>query len=279
MRTELLEPMSVPPRAVADLLGPDQRLLLAMPALSEDLSIAKLVSVRTGIERDLLSSTVLAMDPSGSLLAIIDGEELTARRTAAASLLAAQLMLRRSPRTLAVLGAGRQARALATAYCRAFPVKEVRIWARRREAAVQLARTLPMRTIICRDADKAVTGADLITSATPSTSPLIQDAFVRPHAHIDLVGGFRPTMREADDALIARALIVADGPAALMEAGDLAGPLAEGLIDKAHIAFLVDVLRSGRVGSDDQPTLFKSVGHAGEDLIAVRLLLERIASA
>jgi ornithine cyclodeaminase/alanine dehydrogenase-like protein (mu-crystallin family) len=100
-----------------------------------------------------------------------------------------------------------------------------------------------------------------------------------PHAHIDLVGGFRPNMREADDALIADAMLVADTPAALREAGDLAQPIADGVVRADRVHLLADLLRAGDRPRTEGRTLFKSVGHAGEDLVAVELLLERLGLA
>jgi ornithine cyclodeaminase len=225
---------------------------------------------------------LVVLNNAGDLIAIIDGETLTAQRTAAASLVAARLLIRRAPSTLAVLGAGRQAGALAEAYCRAFAISEVRIWARREEAAFALrSRLAPYCDTVrtCSTADQAIAGASIVTSATPSLLPLVRGAVVAPGTHVDLVGGFRPDMREADDELISRAFIVADGMTALQEAGDLAQPLAAGLLRAGDVHLLSDLLSGSKQSPQgDCPTIFKSVGHAGEDLIAVRLLLERLSA-
>jgi ornithine cyclodeaminase len=131
--------------------------------------------------------------------------------------------------------------------------------------------------VSCSTVDEAVESASIVTSATPSTVPLVRGAIVGDQTHIDLVGSFRPDMREADDQLVSRAFVVADCEAALAESGDLAQPLGAGVIKRGDVHLFSDLLRGGvLVPLSKRPTLFKSVGHAGLDLVAVRHLLEKL---
>jgi ornithine cyclodeaminase len=253
-----------------------------MPAIRPGgLATVKLVNVKHG-EREQLQSHLLAFDSDGRLLAVIDAHALTARRTAAASVLAAQALGAADARRLAVLGAGRQARAQIEAFASAFPLNTVTIWARRPEAAESLARYAQAFVPEVRAAETpsgAVRGTELVTSATPSRAPLIRSADIQSGAHIDLVGGFRRDMREAEDALFARATVIADSPAALEEAGDLSQPIARGLIDATDVHMLADLLAGSPIPERGDVTIFKSVGHAAEDLVAAELLLGRLGLA
>jgi ornithine cyclodeaminase len=181
---------------------------------------------------------------------------------------------------LGVLGAGRQSRALALAYCKAYSLERVQVWARQIRAAQALADELaPLCgvAVSCSTVDEAVEGASIVTSATPSTAPLVRSAAVSDQSHVDLVGSFRPDMREADDQLVNRAFVVADCEAALAESGDLAQPLGAGVIKRGDVHLFSDLLGGGvKLPPSKRPTLFKSVGHAGLDLIAVRHLLAKL---
>jgi ornithine cyclodeaminase len=276
-----LDPLEWPQRLAAECNdgAGRSRTLLAMPALRRrGLATVKIVTVLRG---DLagLSSHLLAFDPAGDLLAVVEAHQLTALRTAAASVLAAQVLGAGSARRLAVLGAGRQARAQVAAYASAMPLEAIAIWARRGEAAREFAAACagkaPSITVAGSPAD-AARGAQIITCATASEAPLLSGADVAPGTHVDLVGGFSPTMREADDALIARATIVADSHAALREAGDLVQPIASGVIQPDQILMLSNILVSQLPARTGDFTLFKSVGHAAEDLVTTELLLERL---
>lgn len=210
---------------------------------------------------------------TGAPLALLDGGELTDRRTAAASLLAAGYLARPDSRRLLLLGSGKVARALAEAYRARFPIEDIAVWSRIPAHAERLAARLateghPARAVATPDP----AGADIITCATLSTAPLVRGADVRPDTHVDLVGAFRPNMREGDDALLARATLVVDTRAgALAEAGDVLLAIAEGAIAENHIAAdLAALCRGAHPGrqSAEEVTVFKSVGWAGEDLAA-----------
>lgn len=281
IRAAFVDPLSAPPRLVAEIddSAGRSRTLLAMPALRQDgLATVKLVSVQRG-EGVKLASHLVAMNRDGRLLAVIEAHSLTALRTAAASVLAAQALGAGQAQRLAVLGAGRQARAQVEAFADAMPLAAITVWARRHEAGARLADFAGQFGVAVRLAASpgdAVRGADLVTCATGSTMPLVLAADVTPGAHIDLVGGFRPNMREADDALIARATMVTDTEAAFLEAGDLAGPIASGSITRGDIQLLGDVLAGEPLLKRGDVTVFKSVGHAAEDLVVAELLLDRL---
>jgi ornithine cyclodeaminase len=270
-----VDPPVAPPRAVAECSdGSGTRAVLAMPALRRG-GIATVKVVNSA--HDGLNSHLLAFDRSGALLAVVEAHRLTALRTAAASVLAAQTLGAGGARRLAVLGAGRQARAQIEAYAAALPIEKVTIWARRIDAARELAVVAAERVSVVEIAEspaQAAANADIVTCATPSRAPLLSGDMIAARVHVDLVGGFRPDMREADDALMARAVIVADTPAALSEAGDLVQPISSGIITRDDVLLLADVL-AGEVPVGEV-TLFKSVGHAAEDLVVMELLLARL---
>jgi ornithine cyclodeaminase len=275
-----LDPPTAPQRLA--LQGSDgdgrARALLTMPALREGgLATVKVVTVLQGSVSGL-SSHLLAFDPQGELLAVIEAHQLTALRTAAASILAARTLGAGGATRLAVLGAGRQARSHIAAWADALPIDSIIVWARRPEAAEDLVRYASKlcRARLASDPAEAVRKAQVVTCATASQTPLVLGEDVGRGTHVDLVGGFRPDMREADDALIARALVVADTPAALLEAGDLTQPIESKVLDASRVRLLSDVLRGTVRVERSDVTVFKSVGHAAEDLVVAELLLRRL---
>lgn len=189
-------------------------------------------------------------------------------------------LARPSPDVLLIVGSGEIAHALADAYLELMKPRLIRIWSRRDEQARRFAAELAARGVATEpvtDLRKAVPTADIITTATLSEAPLIFGADVREGSHVDLVGGFRPEMRESNDDLIARARVIVDVETTLKEAGDIASPLAAGRVAAASIATLADVLerrRPGRITSADV-TVFKSAGHALEDMAAAELVFAR----
>ena len=265
--------------------APDATLLL-MPAwrAGEYIGI-KLVTIFPGNpERGLpaVAAGYLLMDgQSGAVLAMIDGGELTAKRTAATSALAARFLARPDARTLLVLGTGRIARELARCHVAARPgLERVLIWGRSGEhaatAAAELARE-GLAAAPARDLEAAIGAADIVASATLTTEPLIRGDWVRAGTHVDLVGGYTPAMREADDALIRKARVYADTRAgALREAGDLVAPVAHGVLDAGSVVDLHGLCRHEDPGrrSAAEVTVFKSVGAALEDLAAAILVYE-----
>jgi ornithine cyclodeaminase len=286
LRGAFREGCSVPLRHVHEVTGAGDRLLL-MPAwrAGKDLGV-KLVTVFPR-NRERGAATVSALyvlldGASGHPRALIDGEALTLRRTAAASALASTYLSRRDSATLLVIGTGALAPHMARAHCALRPIRKLLLWGRspvRAQAlALQLgAEGLPAQALT--ELSSGLAQADIVSCATTATEPVVRGRLLRSGTHVDLVGGFTPQMREADDDLVARAEIFVDTYAgALSEAGDLVQPLASGVLARervrAELAQLVAGAHPGR-RSADEITLFKSVGTALEDLCAARLVLER----
>lgn len=265
--------------------------LLLMPAWHDRASAArvepgylglKVVSVYPGNAargKPSVSGTYLLMDGgSGEPLAVIDGQALTLWRTAAASALAASYLARADAARLVMVGAGALAPYLIAAHASVRPIAEVLVWNRDMARAERLAAELSGRAYSVRpaaDLQSAVRAADVVSCATLSTEPLVQGAWLQRGAHLDLVGGFTPEMREADDEAVRRARLYVDTRAgALQEAGDLILPFQAGVKRESDVVGdLFDLCRGAVAGrqSDDEIILFKSVGTALEDLAAATL--------
>jgi ornithine cyclodeaminase len=261
--------------------------LLLMPAWQPGRSLGvKVATVFPGNRAHGLSAvqaSYLLLDAgTGRPLALLDGAALTRRRTAAASALAATYLARSDSTTLVMVGTGSLAPHLIAAHAAVRPIREVRVWGRSRDKAAALAAALDrpdFRVTAAGDLEAALRDADLVSCATLASEPLVRGAWLRPGTHLDLVGGFTPGMREADDDAVRRARVFMDTPAALGEAGDLVQPLARGLLRAEDVADLSDLVRGRRPGRqrEDEITLFKSVGTALEDLAAARLAFERLS--
>jgi ornithine cyclodeaminase len=229
---------------------------------------------------------VLGTTDTGSFDAIMDGTQLTLRRTAATSALASRLLSREDSRRLLLVGAGSMAGPLALAHSAVRPIEEVRIWNRSSSRAAQLCERLQqdhgLSASVANDLESAAAWADIISCATTSADPLVLGRHLRPGQHIDLVGAYTPAMRETDDDAIRKARVfVDDRAAALSEAGDLIQPLRAGAITEKHIlAEMRQLVRGEACGRQARPeiTLFKSVGLALEDLAAAELVLSAMAA-
>lgn len=282
-----VEGCEVPPRHVHQIAGADgvQGTVLVMPAWRAESYLGiKTVTVHPGnAQRGLpaLHSTYLLHDArTGVPVALIDGNEITSRRTAAASALAASRLARPDARRLLVLGAGRVARLLPEAYRCVRPIDQVRVWNRSTAGAaeaVALLRAQGFAAEAVTDLAAAVGEADIVSSATLSTEPLIHGAWLRPGSHLDLIGSFTPQMRETDDDCYAGAQLFVDTAEALAKSGDLLGPMARGVFAAGDVqGTLAELCRGSRAGrrSADERTVFKSVGTALEDLAAAMLVVE-----
>lgn len=272
-----VHPLSLP--------GGEEGSLLVMPAWkSGDAIGVKVVTYfptnAAGATPTINAGYLLFEGRSGRLVASLDGDELTVRRTAAVSALAARHLARPDAGRLLVVGTGQLAPAAAHAHAHGRPVTSVEVWGRDASRAGDVAdglagAGLPARAV--EDLDAAVSQAELITCVTGATDPLIGGRLLRPGTHLDLIGGFRPDMREADDTAVRRAAVFVDTRPGAAPAGDLARPLADGVIDETAVlgdlADLVSGRHPGR-GSRDQITLFKSAGFALADLAAARLVRE-----
>ena len=263
---------------------PDATLLL-MPAWIEGEFIGvKLANVfpgnrEVGLE-SVSASYLLSSAKTGEILALMDGGELTARRTAAASVLAAEYLAPKQARHHLMLGTGRLSINVIEAYARAFSIKKFSLWGRHYERAQQVASKLKVLGIDVHiigvdDIDTAIGEADIISCATLAEQPLIKGEVLNPGTHVDLIGSFTPTMREADDDVIRRASVFVDTrQGASKESGDIIIPIQNGILSETDIqADLYDLCCGSHVGRkcDDEITVFKSVGAACEDLAAAIL--------
>jgi ornithine cyclodeaminase len=215
---------------------------------------------------------------TGEPLALIEGRTLTAWRTACASALAARYLAREDASHLMIVGAGALAPHLVRAHAAVRPIKRVTIWNRTNANAVKLGFQLAGEGFVADVTDDLaeVASADIVSCATLAAEPLVRGEWLRPGTHLDLVGGFTPKMREADDEAMRRARVYVDTRGgAMKEAGDIVDPLARGVIADSDIkGDLFGLCRGeekGR-GSVDEITLFKSVGTAIEDLAAAMLV-------
>ena len=264
--------------------------LLLMPAWKSGEQIGiKLVTVfpdngRAGLP-SILGQYLLLDGTTGQPQAMIDGVQLTLRRTACASALAADYLARPDAARLVMVGAGALAPHLIRAHAAVRPLRSVTIWNHNGAKADALAAELKIDGIeIAASADlqAAVGVADIVSCATLSPDPLVRGAWLPAGCHLDLVGAFRPDMRECDDEAVTRARIYVDNrEGALVEGGDIAIPLANGTITENDVrGDLFDLTRGlvqGRTqGQDGDITLFKSVGTALEDLAAAQLVMRNL---
>lgn len=289
LRAMFISGCEAPPRHHHDVAVPGEPhgTLLLMPAwLPGRYMGLKQVSVFPGNSArglpSIFGSYLLSSAVTGELLAIIDGGELTARRTAAASALAASYLARADASVMLMTGTGRLSANLIEAHMAVRPLKTVFIWGRdlaKAEPIVRRAEALGLEAVATSDLAGAARQADIISCATLSTAPLIRGEWLKPGAHLDLVGAFKPDMRETDDACVTRASLFVDTRAgALSEGGDILQPIASGLITADSIAAdLAELARghhAGRTG-DDEITLFKSVGASLEDLAGAIFAFEK----
>lgn len=224
---------------------------------------------------------LLLSTETGEPLAIIDAPALTVWRTAAASALAARHLARPDANRMLMVGAGALGPYLVRAHASVRPIREVMLWNRTREKAEALQRKLGgtgLGVSVVEDLEAAARSADLISTATISTTPLIHGVWLKPGCHLDCVGAFRPDMRETDDEVVRRARIWVDTMAGgLSEAGDIVMPLQAGIIRESDIqGDLFGLARGTAPGrkSAEEITMFKSVGASIEDLAAAIAVYE-----
>ena len=268
--------------------GQNDGTLLLMPAWQVNQSIGvKVVTVfPDNGAKDLpaVQGLYLLMDgKTGMPQAVLDGTALTKRRTAAASALAASYLARPDSERLLMVGTGALAPELIEAHATVLPIKHVLVWGRSIDKAKKVASRFhrpKFRIEATDDLEGAVRGAQVISCATLAKEPLIRGAWLQPGVHLDLVGGFTPDMREADDDCIRRSRVFVDTrEGACAEAGDIVQPMKAGILTENDIAGdLYDLTRGERAGRRfyDQITLFKSVGTALEDLCAAQLAVEMV---
>jgi ornithine cyclodeaminase/alanine dehydrogenase-like protein (mu-crystallin family) len=215
-------------------------------------------------------------DADGTLEAVVDFHLVTKWKTAGDSLLAARRLARPDSERILILGAGTVAASLIEAYSTLFPRARIALWNRSPARAEALAARYP-GTEVAGDLETAVRAADIVSAATMSTEPLIRGAWLRPGQHLDLIGAYRPDMREADDAALTRARIFVDSrETVLAHIGELKTPLEAGVIAEADVLADYYDLPSGRFRRESagEITLFKNGGGAHLDLMTARHILE-----
>ncbi len=264
---------------------------LFMPAyLEETDSLAvKVVSVfpsNPDVGLPTIHALVLVVDAAtGQSIAAMDGTYLTALRTGAASGAATDFLARRAARHVAVFGAGTQGRTQLQAVCEVREISRVWVYDPVRARVEQYVREMrgrggkvPADIVVADSPAEAVADADIVCTATTSTTPVFGDAHLKSGVHINGIGAYTPQMQEVDEATVARAKIVVDSRAAcLAEAGDLIIPLRKGLISAQSIhAELGEIVLGRKAGREDERevTFFKSVGNAVQDAAVARLALQ-----
>jgi ornithine cyclodeaminase/alanine dehydrogenase-like protein (mu-crystallin family) len=250
--------------------------LLLMPAWSKEWTGLKLVTIKPDNAAKGLPTVQAAYtlidNATGTPVVSMDGTELTRRRTAAASALAADYLARKDAEVLAVIGAGALAKHFVLAHAGIRPIKKVLVFNRTADKADTLVKDLQALGLEARvsDVEKAVKLADIVSCVTSSSVPLVEGAWLKPGTHLDLAGAFKPTMREIDGNAVSMARVYVDTrDGAEAEAGDLLQARAEGKFDFANVQGDLSELCRGKVkgrNSPDEITLFKSCGTALEDL-------------
>lgn len=218
----------------------------------------------------------LYSDSDGTLEAVVDFHLVTKWKTAGDSLLAARKLARKNSRKILIVGAGTVAQSLREAYGAVFPDAVFTVWNRTRAGAEALAAVFPGMAVV-DDLETAVSGADIVTSATMTTEPILKGEWLQPGQHVDLIGAYRPDMREADDEAMRRARIFVDSRATTIgHIGELKTPLESGVIGEADVQADYYDITSGAFArrSDDEITLFKNGGGAHLDLMTSAYILE-----
>lgn len=287
-RQQALGTVDMPQRPVIRI--PDEHgVVLFMPALIGGMGALgmKVVSVYPDNPQKHDKPTVMGMillnDPAtGEVVAIMDGGLITAMRTGAVSGVATKHMARPDARVAAIFGGGVQARTQLMAVAEARELERAVVYdvipEQSAKFAVEMTEELGLPVEPAEEPRVAVEGSDIIVAATSAPQPIFEGSWVKPGTHVNGIGSHAPTMRELDTELVQRSRVVVDlRSAALAEAGDLMIPIDEGAVDADHIAGeLGDVVAGSVPGrtSDDEVTLFKSVGLAIQDVSVATKVFE-----
>ncbi|WOD44611.1 ornithine cyclodeaminase family protein [Hwangdonia lutea] len=254
--------------------------LLLMPAWnpSKDAGV-KIVTVSPENGKFKLPSiqgTYIYFDAvKGSIKAILEAKSLTVKRTAAASALASYFLSRKDSSSMLMIGTGALSINLIKAHAAVRPIKQVFVWGRNIEKAQAIASALKHENFsvkAIKSIEEKIAEVDIISSATLSKTPLVFGKYLNPGQHIDLVGAYKKDMREADDKTISKSSVFIDTfQGGLKESGDIVIPINKGILNKEAIkADLFQLCSNNKIGrtSENEITVFKSVGHALEDLAA-----------
>jgi len=226
----------------------------------------------------LFSSYLLCDGETGQHIALIDGNEITSRRTAGIAALGADFLARKDARKLLICGSGRIATLLAGAFRAVRPIEKVAVWNINPAGAARLVFDLRAQGIdaeVAPDLEHAVKDADIVSCATLAAKPIIKGAWLNPGVHLDLIGSFTPFMREADDEAFLKGHVWLDTYDALKESGELLDPIRDGIIRAENIrGSLAELCRGERKGrtDDGEITVFKAVGTALSDIAAAGLV-------
>ncbi len=261
------------------------RTLLLMPAWrpAGDIGVKIVTVFPDNADRGLPSvnaAYVLLSGQTGQARAWIDGRALTLIRTAAVSALAADLLAPAAPEVLLMVGTGALSRYFVEGHLAVRKYRSVLIWGRDPQKAAAAARDLGARgwpVTAANDLATAVRSADVISCATLAEHSLIKGRWLKSRCHLDLVGSFTPSMREADDDCMRGAFIVVDTLTALTQSGDLSEPLARGVMAKEDISLLSDLIAAEPAAPRPHRTVFKSVGVAHADLAVAEYLVSALA--
>lgn len=261
--------------------GADSTLLL-MPAWSPSKELGvKIVTVspqNNKFDLPSIQGTYIYFDAkTGTLKAILEAKSLTAKRTAAASALASSFLSRENSSSLLMIGTGALSFNLIKAHADVRPIKNVYVWGRNFEKAQLICDQLKDQDFTCKPIktiEEKISDVAIISCATLSKTPLVLGKYLKEGQHIDLVGAYKKDMREADDEAISLSTIFLDTyQGGLKESGDIVEPLKNGTLKepeiKADLFELCANLKQGR-SSNSEITIFKSVGHALEDLVAAK---------
>jgi alanine dehydrogenase len=282
------------PQRVATGVAPHNGIHLSMPAFvggsgGEPGTLAiKIVTVFSDnpaqYGEPTIQGVVLLHDArTGKPLALMDAEQLTAMRTGAASGVATRLLAREDAAVATILGSGAQAGTQLLAVCTVRPIREAWVYSLRPEGdeafAERMSRTLGIPVRRAADMRSAVACADVICTATNSSSPLFDGAWLRPGTHINGIGSYTRTMRELDTTTMVRSRVYVDGrTAAQTEAGDLVIPIAEGAFTYDHVVGEIGAVLLGNApgrSTPDEITVFKSVGMAVQDAVTAPIVYRR----
>jgi ornithine cyclodeaminase len=283
--------LSMPVRTVMPLVDKSAYFAVMPGSLAEPLVYgAKVISLHpanAAAGRPTIQGFVALFDhQTGEPIALVDGASITAMRTAAASGLATRQLARRDATTLGLFGYGVQATSHLEAICAVRKIEEVRVWGRSiersREFASQHSRHGSPRILAVED-PSAAGGCDVVCTITGSTEPVILGKWVKPGAHVNLVGAHTPTAREADTALIKAARVYVDSlESGFSEAGDFLLPIQEGAIARSHVLGELGAVLAGRVTgrtSRDDITVYKSLGIVAQDLVAAHAVYRKCSAS
>ncbi len=259
--------------------------LLLMPAWSEKYCGVKIATAfpnNRKIGKPTIHAVYTLFDAkTGEPLLQVDGKILTNKRTAAASALASQYLSKKGSKNLLMVGNGALCPELIKAHATVRPINNVKIWGRNTDSANRVVEENNWRDLnveISKNIETDFVWADIISCATSAINPIVFGKYITSGTHIDLVGSYKPNMREADDDLVIKSSIFIDNEAAKKECGDIFIPLKNKIINESSIkGVLADLAKEKIKGrnSEKEITLFKSVGFALEDLAGAEYLFKK----